>query len=146
MPCRERNCRPVAGDRARGMAFALAQRGAEFKAEPSRVEPAPESQHVRAIVVHAAQADRGTVSLLELVRPGVAHSESLRCRRPSDLGRMPRHPAPLTLAGCCRAPTWAPIFGLDALAVQMLSAREVYLRADGRGQRILEPLTAPVAG
>jgi transposase len=31
---------------------------------------------------------------------------------PPDQQRQP-HPAPLRSAGCCRAPTWAPIFGLS---------------------------------
>jgi len=55
------------------MALAFAQRGAELKAEPPRVEPAPEAAHVGAVVMRAAAASQGPVSLLELIRPRVPH-------------------------------------------------------------------------
>ena len=74
MPGPEWNCHSVAGDRAGGMACALAQRRAELKAKPPRVEPAPYAAEVGAVVVSAANASLGSVNGLELIRPRVAHS------------------------------------------------------------------------
>ncbi len=55
------------------MACALAQRHAELKAKPPRVEPATYPAQVRAVFVCAANASPGPVKALELIRPGVAH-------------------------------------------------------------------------
>ena len=62
-----------AGDRAGGMAFALAQSRAEFKAKPTRVESAPEAVEMRTVIMCAAKACRGPVSTLELVGPAITH-------------------------------------------------------------------------
>ncbi len=61
------------GDRARGMAFAFAQRSAELKAKPPWVEPASYADQVRAALVCAADASQGPVSVLEVMRPAAPH-------------------------------------------------------------------------
>lgn len=55
------------------MAFALAQHRAALKAKPPWVEPASYAAQVRAALVCAANASWGPHTVLEVIRPAVAH-------------------------------------------------------------------------
>lgn len=59
------------------MTFALAQSSAELHAQSAWVEAAAKAEHVRAVIMRAADASRGAVSTLKLIGPAVTHGGSL---------------------------------------------------------------------